>query len=227
MGGLVYGVVAEPDVNVGSGVADLVGVLSFNPRSGNTGITVFDVKGESPPHPYVGFVTTNVPGEGYGADLVLHEGFAYVASGEVGLQVIDLGRAAEAYRATKPSRPHELTFKVSRDLFTRGVGFGREAIINKIAIRAEGVELRANTVAVARTDNHGLAGMVGGFDLVEPIGYFTTVDLNGIQAQPLHKTIRLQKDELTMSHPYDAKQLHLLWRRGGLHACGIKRQRVE
>jgi hypothetical protein len=63
----------------GSGPTDVVAVLAFEGFSGNTGLTLFDVRnprsvasGSPSPFPYAGFVTNVVPGQGFGSDYVLH-----------------------------------------------------------------------------------------------------------------------------------------------------------
>ena len=110
VGTLLRRVVAEAKVDLGDDApTDVLAVLTFETFSGNTGLTLFDVGtpravplGLSTPFPYVGFVTTVVPGQGFGADLALHEGYAYVASGDAGLQVVNLTRARELFLATNP-----------------------------------------------------------------------------------------------------------------------------
>ncbi|MGI0149644.1 MAG: Ig-like domain-containing protein, partial [Thermoplasmata archaeon] len=73
IGSMVRDVEVEKDVELEGGDADIVGVLSFNPRSGNSGLTLFDVTSRQSPFPYAGFVTTVVPGEGADSQVDLHE----------------------------------------------------------------------------------------------------------------------------------------------------------
>ena len=199
-GSMVSAMDGVTDVNLGAGPSDYVAVLSLNPLIGTAGITAFDVKAATPPYAYVGFVTTTVPGRGWAADLDLHEGFAYVASGDAGVQVIDLALAASIYRATEPTSPFSISSSAGRGLVSRGIGFGQGAIINTIDLKTEsGEPLRANAVAVARTDNHGLVGYVTAFDLASSFAYFSTLDVNAVRAEPIHATIQLEKDGLSMS----------------------------
>ena len=75
---------------------------------------------------------------GRGADLALHEGYAYVASGDAGLQVVNLTRARELFLAQTPD-PLSIPFAIRTSLFTRGQGFGQTAIVAAATFASEDV----------------------------------------------------------------------------------------
>jgi hypothetical protein len=81
----------------GSGVRVLLG--QYGPHALDVRNPREVVLGAPTPFPCAGFVTTLVPGQGFGADLALREGYGYLASGAVGLQVVDLRRARELFVA--------------------------------------------------------------------------------------------------------------------------------
>jgi len=176
VGSMARDIQAEENVDVGIGRRDLVAVLSFNPRSGNSGLTLFDVSLTSPRYPYLGFVTTNLPGQGFASSLDLRGSFAYVAGGSVGLELLDLKKAVELYRAESPSDAYAIPFMVSQSLFSRGVGFGQPAIVRTVPIEVAGKTLSATEVEVAET-SQGVVGLVGAFDPLESAGYLAVLSL--------------------------------------------------
>jgi hypothetical protein len=179
-----------------SGGSDILGVLSFNPRSGNSELTLFDVSTRESPFPYAGFVTTVVPGEGANFQMDLHEEFAYVAIGS-GIKIVNLSEANELFRdelrdKTKlPIGLESVPFDVQRGLFTRGVGFGQQAVQNQIQIPDTSGNLRVSAIQV---DGEGAQrlGYVGSLSDIDQIGRFTTLNLANTPTASILATVQLK-----------------------------------
>ncbi len=191
VGSMVRQLVVEDGRDAGP---DLAGVVSFNPRSGNGGITVFDVSGATSPYPFVGLVTTGLPGVqgAFDAGLALDRGFAYVASGTTGLQVVDLAVAESIF---KEHAIDAFTYDVDagRQLFRKGLGFARESIVQVLGLTEGGRTLSAVSVAV-----EGPVAYVGSFLSGEP-GLLTTVELTPVR-QAL-TNVRLEKAGVGLGYP--------------------------
>ena len=203
VGSMVRGIAAESDVDAGAGPTDIVGVISFNVRSGNSDLTLFDVGASFPPYAYLGFVTTVVPGDGANSDIDLHEGFAYVATGTGGLKIIDLSLAREAYLAENPTGPTSIPFDISRGLFTRGVGFGQSSIVRTLKMSDGSATYRHTAVHVADT-LQGRRGFVSGSSLTDGIVRFSTVYLTTPQSAA-------EIDTVSLSLPPAQGGLHVTW----------------
>jgi hypothetical protein len=179
-----------------AGGSDILGVLSFNPRSGNSGLTLFDVSSRESPFPYAGFVTTVVPGEGSDFQVDLHEGFAYVAMGS-GLKIVNLEEARNLFRAkledqtTPPIGTGSIPFEVSRGLFTRGVGFGQEAVENQVQISDASGDLNVSAVQVDGEATERV-GYAGSFSNIDGIGRLTTLNLANTPAASILATVQLK-----------------------------------
>ncbi len=191
VGSMARDLEVEENVDVGLGRRDVAAVLSFNPRSGNAGLTLFDVTLESPLYPYLGFVTTSLPGQGFASAFALRGSFAYVASGEAGLALVDLKRAVELYRAESPSGPNDIPLRVSQGLFTRGVGFGAPSIVSGVPIAIGANTLRAAEIEIAES-SQGVLGLVGAFDHADTAGYLVTLSLASLATPAIEGHIQLR-----------------------------------
>ena len=186
-GSMVRDIASEEGVDLGLGPRDVVAVLSLVPAVGNAGLTIFDVTGFNQPFPYVGFVTTTIPGAGASFVVDLHEGFAYVASGTVGVSVVNLSTARELFQAeTGESASTSIPFNVSRGLFTRGLGFGRSAIVNTVSVAGQSIQ-----AVTVENVSQGTIGFVGSISTSDFVGHFTTVNFNDEVASTTLNTIPL------------------------------------
>ena len=186
-GSMVRDIASEEGVDLGLGPRDVVAVLSLVPAVGNAGLTIFDVTGFNQPFPYVGFVTTTIPGAGAGFAVDLHEGFAYVALGTVGVSVVNLSTVRELFEAeTGESASTSIPFNVSQGLFTRGLGFGRSAVVNTVSLAGQSITaVKVENVSV------GTVGFVGGVSTSDFLGRFTTVDFDDAVVSTTLNTIQL------------------------------------
>ncbi|HSF18160.1 MAG TPA: Ig-like domain-containing protein [Vicinamibacteria bacterium] len=212
VGSMVRDISVEENVDMQNGILDVAAVLSFNPRSGNSGLTMFDVTSRQSPFPYAGFVTTVVPGEGSDYQVDLHEGFAYVATAWGGLKIVNLREAKrlfgdELLLTSTAVGFGSIPFPVSQGLFSRGIGFGRQAIQNRINIPdpAGGTDnLSVTTVKVVGTGQDRV-GYVGGISLADGVGRLTTVNLQNAPAASVYATTALA----TEPDPVDGSTIHM------------------
>ena len=193
--GLFRGIVAQEDVDLGTGPTDTVAVLSVIPRSGQGIVTIYDVGG-APPFPWQAVVTTTLPPM-TSMGLALLDQSGYVAAGKDGLKVLDLNRAADLYRTTKQPGEGDPGFEISQALNTSGRGFAQESVLNTIALSFEGQTLRASSVAVAETPV-GRTAFTSSFSVTDAVGFFSSVNVAGVVPSPVYHTLRLEKDLLAM-----------------------------
>ncbi len=193
--GIFPQITVEEGIDLGSGETDLLATLTTNTFSNQGVLEVFEVRGEDSPFEWKAVVTTNqgVPGT-YASDVVLFKGWAYVAIGQGGLEVINLSRAAELLE-------REFILDVSRALGTRGAGFAQEAIENTIRIGPEGSQQTAATVAVKDT-------MDGRFAFVGSNHHLSSVDVSELVPLPVKQILPLsivinEGDTLSMGWVYE------------------------
>ena len=185
---------------------DVVGVLSFNPLTSNANLTLFNVSEQvEPPYRYEAVVTTTLLGQ-FSSNFDLFDGFGYVAAGSLGLEVVDLQRAAAKLDLESPVL-FDFDAEVFRQLFARNVGYARETITHTIPIRPTGANLIVADVTVAETAL-GMIAFVGSAEASQ-FAKLSSLRVPQNVASPALQHLLLVKDDVGIAYPSYVEQTRI------------------